>query len=166
MTDPAQPSAVVIGYGNSLRGDDGLGWMVADLLADGRPAWPGVEVIRTHQLTPELAHTVAHCTLAVFVDAACDLAPGQVAVRRVLPAAPRGGSLGHHFDPPQLLHYAHALYGQCAESWTISAGGAEWGCCERLSASLRKALPRVLHKIDMLLAARVPRQAAAEIGSR
>jgi hydrogenase maturation protease len=47
------PGTLLIGYGNPLRGDDGLGWQVADQVA--RDADKSIKVVATHQLTPELA---------------------------------------------------------------------------------------------------------------
>ena len=45
---------LVIGYGNVLRSDDGVGWHVTERLAsDARFA--SVTVLQRHQLTPELA---------------------------------------------------------------------------------------------------------------
>jgi len=45
---------LVIGYGNTLRGDDGLGQRAAEALAQ-RALPDGVEVLSCHQLTIELA---------------------------------------------------------------------------------------------------------------
>ena len=59
---------LVIGYGNTLRGDDGIGPAVAGEI--DRLAVPGVRVIVVHQLTPELAADLAACRRAVFIDAA------------------------------------------------------------------------------------------------
>ena len=60
--------ALVIGYGNTLRGDDGIGPAVAEAVA--ALGLPGVRVIVAHQLTPELAADLADAQLVVFVDAA------------------------------------------------------------------------------------------------
>jgi hydrogenase maturation protease len=61
-------TVVVIGYGNTLRGDDGAGPAVAQAIADR--ALPGVRSLAVPQLTPELAEIVAEANLVVFVDAA------------------------------------------------------------------------------------------------
>ena len=48
----------VVGYGNPLRGDDGVGQEVAQVLARQRhhlPALAGTDVMSTHQLVPEMA---------------------------------------------------------------------------------------------------------------
>ncbi len=44
---------LVLGYGNELRGDDGLGPLVARTVADANI--PGVRVLTARQLLPEFA---------------------------------------------------------------------------------------------------------------
>jgi hydrogenase maturation protease len=44
---------LLIGYGNTLRNDDGVGVRIAEIIAEENR--PHVQVIATHQLTPELA---------------------------------------------------------------------------------------------------------------
>ena len=81
MTDAG---VLVVGYGNSLRGDDGIGWHAARLLTDD-PRLAGARVLACHQLVPELAVDVSRAALVVLVDAAADGDPGAVSVRRVQP---------------------------------------------------------------------------------
>jgi len=48
------PKVLVVCYGNPLRGDDGVGWIVAEKLR--QMSLPDFVAIQTHiQLTPELA---------------------------------------------------------------------------------------------------------------
>lgn len=65
---------VVIGYGNTLRGDDGFGQLAARLL-EARQI-QGLEVIASHQLNPELAAWLAEARFAVFLDATEGNEPG------------------------------------------------------------------------------------------
>lgn len=59
---------LVIGYGNTLRRDDGVGRYLADRLArDPRAA--GVRVLAAHQLLPEHALDLHEASVAVLVDA-------------------------------------------------------------------------------------------------
>jgi hydrogenase maturation protease len=67
---------LIIGYGNPLRGDDGLGVEVAcclkEIIRD-----ESVEVLSQHQLMPELADPVSRASLVVFVDARVGDTPGH-----------------------------------------------------------------------------------------
>jgi hydrogenase maturation protease len=58
---------LVIGYGNTLRGDDGVGSLVAEQVA----TWslPDVRSHSIHQLTPELAAEIAQAEQIFFIDA-------------------------------------------------------------------------------------------------
>ena len=73
---------LVVGYGNPLRGDDGVGWRVAERLAADQRL-DGAAVLQRHQLTPELALDISAVSLVVFIDASRDLPPGSVDVGRV-----------------------------------------------------------------------------------
>jgi len=77
--------ALIIGYGNTLRGDDGFGWRAAEQLAASHSIGD-VEVQTQHQLTPELAQTMSEADTVVFLDAAADGPPGQVRYRRIEPS--------------------------------------------------------------------------------
>jgi hydrogenase maturation protease len=59
---------LVIGVGNDLRGDDAAGLLVAQEVA--RWGRPGVLVLETRQLVPELAPEIATLASLVVVDAA------------------------------------------------------------------------------------------------
>ena len=107
---------LVIGYGNTLRGDDGVGVRVAEAVE----AWelPDVEVIACHQLMPELAEAVARAHRVVFVDAAVD-APRDVQWRRLEPAT-SSQLMAHAADPRTLLAMARDVYQHCPEAWWLT----------------------------------------------
>ena len=73
---------LVIGYGNTLRGDDGVGPRVAEAVA--AMALPGVRTLGCHQLAPEHAEAISRADRVVFVDAAVDAAK-KVQFRRLEP---------------------------------------------------------------------------------
>ena len=74
---------MVIGYGNTLRGDDGVGPRVAEAVA--ALALPGVRTLVCAQLSPEHADPVAQARTVIFVDAAVN-APREVQLRELEPA--------------------------------------------------------------------------------
>ena len=51
-------NTLIIGYGNPLRGDDGVGQAVARAF-EAEAAIEGAEVVSCRQLTPELAESFA-----------------------------------------------------------------------------------------------------------
>jgi hydrogenase maturation protease len=121
--------ALVIGYGNTLRGDDGIGPAVAGAVA--ALGLPGVRVIAAHQLTPELAADLAGARLAVFVDAA---ASGEPVAAVQLHWPPRTADvMTHATEPRGLLALCQAVYGRCPEAWLVTAAGADFEFRDGLS---------------------------------
>ena len=148
-TDQTQSEAggfLVIGYGNTLRSDDGVGARVAAAVAELN--LPGVVALVRHQLTPELAETISEARMVVFVDAAVDAAT-EVQVRRLEPAD--GAQLmAHAADPKTLLAMAKQLFGRCPPAWwlTIPVENLEFG--EELSPLARRGYETALVKIRAL----------------
>jgi hydrogenase maturation protease len=137
---------LVVGYGNALRGDDGVGWHAAGLLADD-PRLAGAEVLACHQLTPELAADVSQASLVVLIDARVGNPPGSVSLRRIRPrqGAPAGWS--HHLDPAVLAGLADALYGAAPPIFLLSVAAVSFADGDRLSPALQRALSRVVEAV-------------------
>ena len=139
---------LVIGYGNLLRSDDGVGWHAAGRLL-GDPRLEGAEVITCHQLTPELAADVARASLVVLIDASVNRgAPGSVVVRRIQPwGDPPPLAWSHHLDPAALAGLASALYEAAPPMVVVSVAGASLALGDRLSPILQRALPGVVETV-------------------
>ncbi len=139
-------NVLVIGYGNELRGDDGVGPRVARAIADRR--WPGVSALDTHQLKPELAESLASSRQAIFVDAA--LAKRDRVTVEAL--APCNGEmpLGHVGDPRQLLALTRRLYGRCPEAWLVTIAVDDIGFGEGLSLGAEDGLAVALRVVAVL----------------
>jgi hydrogenase maturation protease len=78
----ANQNLLVIGYGNTLRGDDGVGPRVAEAVRALR--LPGVSTLVCQMLTPEHAAPISLAQTVIFVDAAVD-APKDVQLRPLAP---------------------------------------------------------------------------------
>src|SRR3954467_15466993 len=83
---------LVLACGNTLRGDDGVGWEIAALLEDDA-ALADVEVVASHQLTPEMAEPISRADVVVFVDCSAVSGAGEVAVFPVAAASEDNASL-------------------------------------------------------------------------
>lgn len=108
---------LVIGYGNSLRSDDGLGPQIAAAVE----AWqrPQVRGLSVHQLVPELAENLARTEAVIFVDAALSRSPDPLAVQLFSPGAVPLPCLGHIYTPELLLALTEQLYGRCPTAWCL-----------------------------------------------
>lgn len=150
---------LVVGYGNALRSDDGLGWHVAERLADD-PRLAGATVLRRHQLTPELALDISEATLLVLVDASHEPAAGAITVERLEPAIDTGTSgttWSHHLTPTTLVELARELYGRAPDVFVVGCGVASVEMGDELSPAVRDALPRVVDAVAELVASQVAR---------
>src|SRR5262245_60332112 len=123
---------LVIGYGNPLRGDDGLGWYAAQALAD-QAQDPSVEIMACHQLAPELAEQVSQADFVLFVDARAGQIPGELFCEPVEPATDCNAALTHHLTPPALLTWADQLFGRYPDAMEISIGGESFELGTELS---------------------------------
>lgn len=141
---------LVVGYGNTLRRDDGLGVQLAQILA-GR-AEPGVEVLVCHQLTPELAEPLSRAAAALFVDAAVG-GPKQVRIRRLKGRAASVG-LAHQCDPTFLLALARRVYGVAPPAWLLTLPGEDFGLGEGFSPLGWDSLQQALRTAERWIARR------------
>ena len=133
--------ALIIGYGNPLRSDDGVGWAVAERLQRSFGEMPSVEILAVHQLTPELAEAVSRAELVVFVDAAFGGGlPGTWKCEPVNPDEVRAGPLGHHFTPAELLVYARALFASAPQAVIVSVVGGSFEAGGGLSPAVDAVL--------------------------
>ena len=142
---------LVIGYGNTLRGDDGVGPRAAGAVH----SWnrPGVSALSVAQLTPELASLLAAVRLAVFVDAR----PGNgdtcrgVEVHAIEPASAALRAFSHAGDPSGLLALAREVHGTYPRAWLVTVPSADLGFGEGLSPRASLGLEVALQRIDELL---------------
>ena len=120
---------LVIGYGNTLRRDDGVGPRVADAVV--ALALPGVRALACPLLTPELADPVSRARAAIFVDAAVD-APREVQLRKLAPAH-SSQVMAHAASPATLLALARDVFGHAPEAWWLTIPAEDLGMGEELS---------------------------------
>ena len=139
---------LVVGYGNPLRGDDGLGWHAAAALA-ADPGLADTDVVTRHQLTPELAEDIATARLAVLIDASLGDTPGCVSIREVAPAP--GPSWSHHLPPEDVVGLARALFGAAPQVFLVTVTGAHFGYGTQLSPAVSSCVPRVLAIVEAAL---------------
>ena len=86
---------LLIGCGNPLRSDDGVGRYAARQIAETF-AQSDVAVLVRHQLTPDLAEPVHKARLVIFIDASCEDPPGKIRSCRLVPESALPGLLMHH----------------------------------------------------------------------
>jgi hydrogenase maturation protease len=129
----------VAGYGNVLRRDDGVGWLVAAAIAED---WGDrVTVLLAQQPVPEWAATWAESDVVFAIDAA--LGPEHRQVRMQKLALPTAAATwdGHRFGPEQLLALTEVVYGRVPQAYLVLVPAADTGFGPELSpGTARSAL--------------------------
>ncbi|MCS7264806.1 MAG: hydrogenase maturation protease [Armatimonadetes bacterium] len=139
------PKVLIIGYGNPLRGDDGVGWVIAENLKETLSD-EKVLIKTCIQLTPELAADLSDSDFAILIDARAEEPAGAISYQQVEPL-PVLTSSSHHFTPASLLSYAYHLFGKAPKTYLVSINGAEFGYQERLSLPVQKAITKAIQII-------------------
>lgn len=148
-----EPTALVIGYGNPGRLDDGLGPALAAQLAALH--LPGVAVETGYQLTVEDAELVARHDVVVFADAAVS-GPAPFDFRPIDPE--RGAAFTTHSVAPEIvLGLAHDLFDATTAGYLLAIRGSEFDeFGERLSRAAQDHLAAALATLRPVLAGREP----------
>ncbi len=142
--------AVIIGYGNPLRGDDGLGWYAVSLL---QKQFTGSQVrfITEHQLTPEMAEDVADANLVVFIDAREGDRPGEIGSELVYPESARFSPFSHTLTPGAVLGLASRQYQAELYGVLFTVTGQEFGFQETLSPLIKQKTNKLARQISKCL---------------
>ena len=148
------PRTLIIGYGNPTRGDDGIGWVAAERLAQELRD-PQVRLLTLQQLALELASEWSEVDRVILIDAVRASPAGRVLVTQIGPAASAAEPFSHQLAPASLVECTRVLYGRCPETWLVSVSGESFEFSEQLSASVAAALPQVLARVLELLAAQI-----------
>lgn len=138
---------LLIGYGNPLRGDDGVGWRVARWFEENADD-PELQVIICHQLTPDLADDLSRVRLAVFVDAREDGEPGTIRCEPVRAQADVPSTFSHHVEPSLLLAIAEQTFHSAPRASLFTICGESFDYSENLSPRIESLIPEVVSMIQ------------------
>ena len=147
---------LIIGYGNTLREDDGAGIQLAHQLEQlCRDLALPARLITAHQLLPEHALDIAasDITTVFFADTRAVPSIQAAPTVEITPLTPQPDSpgLGHHLTPITLLLYAGQLYGHCPPAWLITVPGLNFGHGESLSPLTQQALATAADRVKPYL---------------
>jgi hydrogenase maturation protease len=141
---PAPTGVLVIGYGNTLRGDDGVGPKVAEAISALN--LPGVQTLVCPLLTPELADPISQAEKVIFVDAAVD-APREVQWRRLEPNE-SSQIMAHAADPRTMLALARDVFGHVPEAWWLTIPAVDLGFKEEFTPAVQRDFQVAVKKIQ------------------
>jgi len=137
---------LVIGYGNTLRGDDGVGPRVAEAIE--QLSLPGVRTLICQQLSPEYADPVSQAHTVVFVDAAVDT-PREVQLRKIEPSE-SAQLMAHAADPRTMLALARDVFGHAPQAWWLTIPAVKLDFSETLTPEAQRGFAEAVKKIQEL----------------
>jgi hydrogenase maturation protease len=138
---------LVIGYGNTLRGDDAAGIRAAELIAKRRPE---IECICMHQLMPELAEQIAVNDIVFFLDA--DVNVTQPKARQIAPRVKIDQPRTHFISPESLLQLSQQLYQRIPlKAYVIGIPASQFEFSEELSELTTKSVEGSVRLVESLL---------------
>ncbi|HUO60089.1 MAG TPA: hydrogenase maturation protease [Candidatus Acidoferrales bacterium] len=140
---------LIIGYGNPLRGDDGIGPAVMDELQHS-PIAARAELLQRYQLGPELAEQVASSDAVIFVDASAVGTPGEIRTRKLQAPEVATNDLTHHVSPEVLLATARELYGRSPDAVLVTVSGESFELGAPMSGVATKAVHELASFLDSL----------------
>ena len=138
---------LVIGYGNTLRGDDGVGPRVAEAVEALK--LPGVRTFTCQQLSPEHAEMIFQAERIVFVDAAVD-APKEVQLRELVPGETTQ-LMAHAADPRTMLALARDVFGHAPKAWWLTIPAVKMEFAESLTPEAQGGLADAVQRVQSLI---------------
>jgi hydrogenase maturation protease len=139
-------TCLILGYGNPLRSDDGVGWKAA-LLLERELSSPFLRVVTSQQLIPELAEDVSRSSRVLFLDAARHGSPGEI---RMEPAGrdanAQAEDFSHYLAPAALLELAYRHFTAEPEATLLTLTGQNFDFGEFFSAPVAAAWDAYLER--------------------
>ena len=132
---------LIIGIGNSGRGDDGLGWKFTDMLK--RYKFDFLDYEYRYQLQVEDTLLVSRYNMVIFADASHEILENGFEAKSCIPA-------NHYFfsshiqSPETILYLANDLYNKQPAAYTVSISGCHWELKTSLSKEAKKNLQTAL----------------------
>lgn len=151
-----------------MRCDDGLAWRAAERL-EGKFSETNVEILRVHQLAPELAESVSRSETVIFVDAAtADGGNGKPGEVRCAEVAFSQGPLrfSHQLSPGAVVALARQLYGAGPCTFTVTVTGQCFDHGESLSPVVAAAIPALVARIEALVQAALSRESLPPVPNK
>ncbi len=138
---------LIVGYGNPLRGDDGVGPQVAMAVSDWQV--PSVKALSVTQLLPELSVEMAAADYVIFVDAG---SKGEASTLRLEPiVTPPAGpppALNHVCGPAVLVALTQRLYGAHPQAWLLQIPTEHYDLGRALSETANHGVDSALRTIE------------------
>jgi len=136
------PSRVlIVGIGNTLRGDDGI---AAEVLRRLEAEHISADCRSVHQLTVEMAQLISQYDAVLFIDASVALPVGHWRCEKIDHHCDGTESFSHDLSPRALLNLSAQLYRSPTHVQALSIGAERFDLTESISPEILSVLPMIL----------------------
>jgi hydrogenase maturation protease len=141
---------LIVGYGNTLRSDDGAGQIVADRIATWNLS--NVRSLAVHQLTPELAEDIANTDIVIFVDAVISSKQNSEKIEIQMLEGDRNYlNSGHTENPRSLLYLSKIIYNKSPLAYWILIPAINFEFGEEISSLTQLGITQTLQAIAEII---------------
>ena len=142
---------VIIGYGNELRGDDGVGLLVIDELAKTFSARPDTKLIRRHQLDIADAEEISECRAVIFIDAHVSEERENVELSKLDLVEGATFVVTHISLPEELMSATQAIYDSAPPAYVCAVRGYDFEFGTTVTDIARKLVTQAARDIVELV---------------
>ena len=148
MGKSANPVLTVFAWGNTARGDDGIGPILAERLRQQNI--PGLDIIEDHQLNIEHVTDLENCNAALFIDASIEIHEGY-RLERIAPSGD-GNFSTHAISPQALLNvFEQTMKTSAPDSWLLHVAAREFGLGAEPGSTARQSIEQAHDFLKALL---------------
>lgn len=139
----------MIGYGNTLRCDDGAGYRIAEQVESW--ADPSIHSLAVHQLTPDLAEAIATAQQVIFVDATAAATPPVPIQVESITADFQASFTGHISSARSLLALTQLLYHRVPIAYQLLIPATDFSLGETFSPLTQTHVAIALKTLQRLI---------------
>ncbi|HEX4141544.1 MAG TPA: hydrogenase maturation protease [Candidatus Methylacidiphilales bacterium] len=142
---------LIIGFGDPLHGDDGVGWQVASLLASSLKDHE-TDIRIAMQLAPDMVEPVSHAELVIFIDTAHDAHPGEWTCEEIFPGADMRAHSCHEGDALRLMEFSRLIFHSRPRAVLVSIGAKFFESSNHLMRVTEEVVPKVVRFVREMVA--------------
>ena len=134
----------VIGYGNVLRGDDGIG-IIAVRQIKNCVKGMNVDTYEYHQLSMEVLPVLSEYGKIIFIDCSSEIEHGEVLCHQIRSDNKITLTMTHYLTPQQILQLLEILYGKKPIGYICKIGGRVFDFGSDISKEVMDATPKLIN---------------------
>lgn len=156
MSKEKTDNILIIGIGNSGRSDDGIGWLISNIIEE---EFPMTEVIYRYQLQVEDAELISRFQSVIFIDATKEKTNKGFFFRSCNPVNNFSFS-SHSLDPETVLWLENDLFRTYPKSFLMGVEGYSWELSCEMSkkgySNMEKAKSMLIENLTRMIENKAP----------